>query len=119
MDRVIEKIKLNQVKADAMLKLQVVKVFTAICETMQKEEEEHRCIHQRLQASESCSMGVSWYRCGGVWFYTGGSHYKSDGSLGRSWTGAFCSMCGTLIYCVGTFRVWGEKSFYASFLFLV
>ena len=43
MDRVIEKIKLNQVKADAMLKPQVVKVFTAICETMQKEEEEHRC----------------------------------------------------------------------------
>jgi SpoVK/Ycf46/Vps4 family AAA+-type ATPase len=104
MDRVVEKTKLSQVKAHALLKPQVVKVLTAMREAVQKEEErleelrrlteerrleelrekeeEHRRIQQRLRACGPCPMGYSWYRCGGGWRCTGGSHYMSDGELG-------------------------------------
>lgn len=104
MDRVVEKTKLSRAKAQQLLKPQVVKVLTAMREAVAKEEErlaelrrleeerrleelrkkqeEYRRIQQMLQARGPCPMGFSWYRCGGGWRCTGGSHYKSDGELG-------------------------------------
>ena len=104
MDRVIEKTKLSTAKAQQVLKPQVVKVLSAMREAVQREEErlaelrrleeerrleelrkeneEHRHIQQTLQARGPCPMGFSWYRCGGGWRCTGGSHYKSDAELG-------------------------------------
>jgi hypothetical protein len=56
MDRVVEKTKLSQVKAHALLKPQVVKVLTAMREAVQKEEErlaELRLVEERLAAAQA------------------------------------------------------------------
>jgi hypothetical protein len=56
MDRVVEKTKLSQVKAHALLKPQVVKVLTSMREAVQKEEErlaELRRLEERLAAAQA------------------------------------------------------------------
>jgi len=71
MDRVVEKTKLSQVKAHALLKPQVVKVLTAMREAVQKEEERLEELRRLTEecGSRSCakrrkSIGASSRGCG-------------------------------------------------------
>lgn len=100
MDRVVTETRLTTVKAHAMLKPQVHRVLASMREAVQQEEErreelrrleeearrakeeEHQRIQQQLRVCGACPMGYSWYRCGGGWRCTGGSHFKSDAELG-------------------------------------
>ena len=104
MSQVVEATGLTEAKAHEMLKPQVHRVLGAMREAVQQEEarleeerrlleearleelrrkqEEHRRVQQALQRCGACPMGYSWYQCGGGWRCTGGSHYRSNASLG-------------------------------------
>jgi len=101
MCRVVEATGLTEAKALEMLKPQVHQVLEAMLGAVRQEEErreelrrleaeaahakeeEHRRLQERLRRCRACPMGYSWYRCGGGWRCTGGSHYKSDLELGK------------------------------------
>ena len=103
-DRVVEEAGLTKAKAHEVLRPQVHRVLDSMraavqqeeerleelrrledehrLEELRKKEEEHRRIQEQLRVCGACPMGYSWYRCGGGWRCTGGSHYKSDSQLG-------------------------------------
>ena len=104
MSRVVEATGQTEANALQMLKPQVHRVLGAMREAVQQEEarreeerrlqeeqrleelrrkqEEHRRVQAALQCCGACPMGYSWYRIPGGWRCTGGSHYRSDASLG-------------------------------------
>eukprot|EP00965_Chrysotila_dentata_P254840 6212011-Pleurochrysis_carterae.AAC.1 len=53
---------------------------------VQKKEEEHRRVAERLRTSGRCPMGFTWHQCGFGWRCAGGGHFVANDQLPNTMT---------------------------------